>query len=163
MICFYLNSSFPEVHQWGPFGCTQTQARDDPEVRTTKNGLCHNCRYWCCCTLTKCLFIGTFMTWVSSIKAKYICSVNMSLTVMSVHSYLTDTTPTPTRFLKNCEEVGLFNELASSFTQDEEEKRAKNAVRRACGSVLCLCCLFWRLHGQYFWTPKPMKLSGKNP
>uniref|UniRef100_A0A8C0V5L5 Uncharacterized protein n=1 Tax=Cyanistes caeruleus TaxID=156563 RepID=A0A8C0V5L5_CYACU len=30
----------------------------------------------------------------------------------------TDSTPTPTRFLKNCEEVGLFNELASSFEHD---------------------------------------------
>uniref|UniRef100_A0A3Q3FH94 Cyclic AMP-dependent transcription factor ATF-7 n=1 Tax=Labrus bergylta TaxID=56723 RepID=A0A3Q3FH94_9LABR len=38
---------------------------------------------------------------------------------------IADQTPTPTRFLKNCEEVGLFNELASSFEQDEEEKRAK--------------------------------------
>lgn len=42
---------------------------------------------------------------------------------------LLDQTPTPTRFLKNCEEVGLFNELASSFEQDEEDKRAKNSVR----------------------------------
>ncbi|XP_041038396.1 cyclic AMP-dependent transcription factor ATF-7-like [Carcharodon carcharias] len=37
-----------------------------------------------------------------------------------------DQTPTPTRFLKNCEEVGLFNELANPFEQefkkaDEEE------------------------------------------
>ncbi|XP_029936344.1 cyclic AMP-dependent transcription factor ATF-2 isoform X2 [Myripristis murdjan] len=29
-----------------------------------------------------------------------------------------DQTPTPTRFLKNCEEVGLFNELASPFDHD---------------------------------------------
>ncbi|KAM4626538.1 cyclic AMP-dependent transcription factor ATF-2 [Discoglossus pictus] len=29
-----------------------------------------------------------------------------------------DQTPTPTRFLKNCEEVGLFNELASPFEND---------------------------------------------
>eukprot|EP00079_Xenopus_tropicalis_P039276 XP_017953047.1 PREDICTED: cyclic AMP-dependent transcription factor ATF-2 isoform X1 [Xenopus tropicalis] len=29
-----------------------------------------------------------------------------------------DQTPTPTRFLKNCEEVGLFNELASPFETD---------------------------------------------
>lgn len=41
----------------------------------------------------------------------------------------TDQTPTPTRFLKNCEEVGLFNELASSFEHefkkaaDEDEKK----------------------------------------
>lgn len=31
---------------------------------------------------------------------------------------IADQTPTPTRFLKNCEEVGLFNELASSFEHD---------------------------------------------
>ncbi|XP_030054209.1 cyclic AMP-dependent transcription factor ATF-7 [Microcaecilia unicolor] len=44
---------------------------------------------------------------------------------------IADQTPTPTRFLKNCEEVGLFNELASSFehefkkvSEDEEEKKS---------------------------------------
>uniref|UniRef100_A0A671PY56 Cyclic AMP-dependent transcription factor ATF-2-like n=1 Tax=Sinocyclocheilus anshuiensis TaxID=1608454 RepID=A0A671PY56_9TELE len=31
---------------------------------------------------------------------------------------IADQTPTPTRFLKNCEEVGLFNELTSPFEQD---------------------------------------------
>lgn len=46
-----------------------------------------------------------------------------------------DQTPTPTRFLKNCEEVGLFNELASSFEQElckahEDEHRTKHPVRR---------------------------------
>ncbi|XP_035585037.1 cyclic AMP-dependent transcription factor ATF-7 isoform X4 [Zalophus californianus] len=46
----------------------------------------------------------------------------------------TDQTPTPTRFLKNCEEVGLFNELASSFEHefkkaaDEEEKKARGGT-----------------------------------
>ncbi|KAM9344292.1 cyclic AMP-dependent transcription factor ATF-7a isoform 1-T1 [Pholidichthys leucotaenia] len=39
-----------------------------------------------------------------------------------------DQTPTPTRFLKNCEEVGLFNELASPLEPDEDDKRAKNSV-----------------------------------
>nr|XP_040049547.1 cyclic AMP-dependent transcription factor ATF-7a isoform X2 [Gasterosteus aculeatus aculeatus] len=41
---------------------------------------------------------------------------------------IADQTPTPTRFLKNCEEVGLFNELDNSFDQDDEDKRAKNAL-----------------------------------
>lgn len=46
-----------------------------------------------------------------------------------------DQTPTPTRFLKNCEEVGLFNELASSFEQElckahEDEHRTKHPVRK---------------------------------
>lgn len=45
-----------------------------------------------------------------------------------------DQTPTPTRFLKNCEEVGLFNELAGSFEQEfskahEDDQRAKNPAR----------------------------------
>lgn len=48
--------------------------------------------------------------------------------------YFADQTPTPTRFLKNCEEVGLFNELASSFEQEfckahEDEQRTKHPVR----------------------------------
>ncbi|XP_062971610.1 cyclic AMP-dependent transcription factor ATF-7 isoform X2 [Cynocephalus volans] len=47
---------------------------------------------------------------------------------------IADQTPTPTRFLKNCEEVGLFNELASSFEHefkkaaDEEEKKARSGT-----------------------------------
>ncbi|XP_041806948.1 cyclic AMP-dependent transcription factor ATF-7b isoform X4 [Chelmon rostratus] len=48
---------------------------------------------------------------------------------------IADQTPTPTRFLKNCEEVGLFNELASSFEQEfckahEDEQRTKHPVRK---------------------------------
>uniref|UniRef100_A0A3Q3XSI6 Uncharacterized protein n=1 Tax=Mola mola TaxID=94237 RepID=A0A3Q3XSI6_MOLML len=44
---------------------------------------------------------------------------------------IADQTPTPTRFLKNCEEVGLFNELASSFEHEfckahEDEQRTKH-------------------------------------
>ncbi|XP_031177104.1 cyclic AMP-dependent transcription factor ATF-7b isoform X2 [Sander lucioperca] len=44
---------------------------------------------------------------------------------------IADQTPTPTRFLKNCEEVGLFNELASSFEQEfskahEDDQRTKH-------------------------------------
>ncbi|XP_029907865.1 cyclic AMP-dependent transcription factor ATF-7b isoform X2 [Myripristis murdjan] len=44
---------------------------------------------------------------------------------------IADQTPTPTRFLKNCEEVGLFNELANSFEQEfhkahEDDQRTKN-------------------------------------
>ncbi|KAA0707161.1 Cyclic AMP-dependent transcription factor ATF-7 [Triplophysa tibetana] len=47
---------------------------------------------------------------------------------------IADQTPTPTRFLKNCEEVGLFNELGSSFEQEfpkaheDEDKRARNPL-----------------------------------
>ncbi|XP_062975752.1 cyclic AMP-dependent transcription factor ATF-7 [Elgaria multicarinata webbii] len=47
---------------------------------------------------------------------------------------IADQTPTPTRFLKNCEEVGLFNELASSFEHDfkkateDDEKKCSGAL-----------------------------------
>uniref|UniRef100_A0A8D2QVD7 C2H2-type domain-containing protein n=1 Tax=Zosterops lateralis melanops TaxID=1220523 RepID=A0A8D2QVD7_ZOSLA len=48
---------------------------------------------------------------------------------------IADQTPTPTRFLKNCEEVGLFNELASSFehefkkaAEDDEKKARRGAA-----------------------------------
>uniref|UniRef100_A0A8C6YVB7 Activating transcription factor 7 n=1 Tax=Nothoprocta perdicaria TaxID=30464 RepID=A0A8C6YVB7_NOTPE len=45
---------------------------------------------------------------------------------------MADQTPTPTRFLKNCEEVGLFHELAGSFEHDfkraaEEDERKASA------------------------------------
>ncbi|XP_062256147.1 cyclic AMP-dependent transcription factor ATF-7b isoform X2 [Platichthys flesus] len=49
---------------------------------------------------------------------------------------IADQTPTPTRFLKNCEEVGLFSELANSFEQEfskahDDDQRAKHLVRTA--------------------------------
>ncbi|XP_060925848.1 cyclic AMP-dependent transcription factor ATF-7b isoform X1 [Limanda limanda] len=49
---------------------------------------------------------------------------------------IADQTPTPTRFLKNCEEVGLFSELANSFEQEfskahDDDQRAKHLVRSA--------------------------------
>lgn len=48
-----------------------------------------------------------------------------------------DQTPTPTRFLKNCEEVGLFSELDCSIEQEfckaQEEEDSKQ-VRLWCGS-----------------------------
>ncbi|XP_061082256.1 cyclic AMP-dependent transcription factor ATF-2 isoform X1 [Conger conger] len=40
-----------------------------------------------------------------------------------------DQTPTPTRFLKNCEEVGLFNELASPFEHDFK-KAAEEDIKK---------------------------------
>ncbi|KAJ6656198.1 hypothetical protein lerEdw1_004115 [Lerista edwardsae] len=45
---------------------------------------------------------------------------------------IADQTPTPTRFLKNCEEVGLFNELASSFEHDFK-KAAEDYEKKARG------------------------------
>ncbi|XP_077405039.1 cyclic AMP-responsive element-binding protein 5-like isoform X1 [Vanacampus margaritifer] len=37
----------------------------------------------------------------------------------------TDQTPTPTRFLQNCEEVGLFKEIEEEFLQEQEEEESK--------------------------------------
>lgn len=36
-----------------------------------------------------------------------------------------DQTPTPTRFLQNCEEVGLFKEIEEEFLQAQEEENKK--------------------------------------
>ncbi|XP_029143210.1 cyclic AMP-dependent transcription factor ATF-7 [Protobothrops mucrosquamatus] len=47
---------------------------------------------------------------------------------------IADQTPTPTRFLKNCEEVGLFNELASSF--EHEFKKASEDDEKKCSGPL---------------------------
>ncbi|TNM92728.1 hypothetical protein fugu_018130 [Takifugu bimaculatus] len=40
----------------------------------------------------------------------------------------TDQTPTPTRFLQNCEEVGLFKEIEEEFLQEQERKRTKRYI-----------------------------------
>ncbi|XP_046875546.1 cyclic AMP-responsive element-binding protein 5-like isoform X1 [Hypomesus transpacificus] len=37
----------------------------------------------------------------------------------------TDQTPTPTRFLRNCEEVGLFREIEEEFREEQEEEHNK--------------------------------------
>lgn len=55
--------------------------------------------------------------------------------MFSLWGVFADQTPTPTRFLKNCEEVGLFNELASSFEHEftkahEDDQRTKHPVRK---------------------------------
>ncbi|XP_075593634.1 cyclic AMP-dependent transcription factor ATF-7 isoform X1 [Balearica regulorum gibbericeps] len=47
---------------------------------------------------------------------------------------IADQTPTPTRFLKNCEEVGLFNELASSF-EHEFKKAAEDDEKKNAGAL----------------------------
>lgn len=63
--------------------------------------------------------------------------------VICAHYVFLDQTPTPTRFLKNCEEVGLFNELANSFDQDDDDKRAKHTVSNTCGWWFCLLASMW--------------------
>lgn len=96
------------------------------------------------------------MTWLSIFNAKCELGVKVLPIFISVHSCLPDQTPTPTRFLKNCEEVGLFNELASSFEQDDDEKRAKNSVRKAWGWWFChLCVRVFVNDCVYYYAQKP--------
>ncbi|KAM4539831.1 cyclic AMP-responsive element-binding protein 5-like isoform 1-T1 [Odontesthes bonariensis] len=42
----------------------------------------------------------------------------------------TDETPTPTRFLQNCEEVGVFREIEEEFLQAQEEENIKQTLSR---------------------------------
>lgn len=54
---------------------------------------------------------------------------------------ISDQTPTPTRFLKNCEEVGLFNELASPF-ENEFKKASEDDIKKvsSCKFSFQSCC-----------------------
>lgn len=44
---------------------------------------------------------------------------------VSLYVMRPDQTPTPTRFLQNCEEVGLFKEIEEEFLQAQEEEKSK--------------------------------------
>ncbi|XP_022521041.2 cyclic AMP-responsive element-binding protein 5 [Astyanax mexicanus] len=62
-------------------------------------------------------------------------------------SALSDQTPTPTRFLRNCEEVGLFSDLELDQTaeeeeddDDEEEEDVKQNFKVQCSSVSSQSC-----------------------
>ncbi|XP_077456660.1 cyclic AMP-dependent transcription factor ATF-7a isoform X2 [Stigmatopora argus] len=67
---------------------------------------------------------------------------------------IADQTPTPTRFLKNCEEVGLFNDLANSFEQDDDDnKRVKNSLHAPSSVALDMS----------LQTPSDMKVKEEAP
>lgn len=57
-----------------------------------------------------------------------------------------DQTPTPTRFLRNCEEAGLFQELDDANPFDEDFKSATDDSQNDKGGQktgkLCHNCLF---------------------
>ncbi|XP_062846263.1 cyclic AMP-responsive element-binding protein 5 isoform X2 [Trichomycterus rosablanca] len=57
---------------------------------------------------------------------------------------LSDQTPTPTRFLRNCEEVGLFSDLELDQTSEEEEEDIKQsfAVQNSLTSRQSDCQVF---------------------
>lgn len=52
-------------------------------------------------------------------------------------SLFSDQTPTPTRFLKNCEEVGLFSELDCSLEHEFRKAQEEESSKRV-GSLGCL-------------------------
>ncbi|KAL2104103.1 hypothetical protein ACEWY4_000971 [Coilia grayii] len=72
---------------------------------------------------------------------------------------IADQTPTPTRFLKNCDEVGLFNDIASSFeqefrkAQEDDDKRAKNPLSSQSTGVLDMS----------LQTPSDVKVKEEEP
>lgn len=51
-----------------------------------------------------------------------------SFVTVCLYILLTDQTPTPTRFLQNCEEVGLFKEIEEEFLQAQEEEKSKQVL-----------------------------------
>ncbi|XP_061838446.1 cyclic AMP-responsive element-binding protein 5-like isoform X1 [Nerophis lumbriciformis] len=60
----------------------------------------------------------------------------------------TDQTPTPTRFLQNCDEVGLFKEIEEEFLQAQEEERSKQTVSHNGSSCMNQHQLKPQLHHQ---------------
>uniref|UniRef100_A0A672QPA1 Uncharacterized protein n=1 Tax=Sinocyclocheilus grahami TaxID=75366 RepID=A0A672QPA1_SINGR len=62
------------------------------------------------------------------------------LLFMALWATVADQTPTPTRFLKNCEEVGLFNELTSPFEHDFK-KATEDDIKKVKIKFLVLFCM----------------------
>lgn len=55
------------------------------------------------------------------------------ISVIDLWPPLSDQTPTPTRFLKNCEEVGLFSELDCSFEHEFRKAQEEESSKRVGG------------------------------
>uniref|UniRef100_A0A4W3HCJ3 C2H2-type domain-containing protein n=1 Tax=Callorhinchus milii TaxID=7868 RepID=A0A4W3HCJ3_CALMI len=58
--------------------------------------------------------------------------MTLKFPAIKTDNILSDQTPTPTRFLKNCEEVGLFNELACSLEQEFRKAQEEEDNKRVC-------------------------------
>uniref|UniRef100_A0A3Q3GPJ6 Cyclic AMP-responsive element-binding protein 5-like n=2 Tax=Kryptolebias marmoratus TaxID=37003 RepID=A0A3Q3GPJ6_KRYMA len=54
--------------------------------------------------------------------------MTLKFSSIKADSAFTDQTPTPTRFLQNCEEVGLFKEIEEEFLQAQEEEKNKQTL-----------------------------------
>jgi len=73
------------------------------------------------------------------------------ISIIDLWPLLSDQTPTPTRFLKNCEEVGLFSELDCSFEHEFRKAQEEESSKRVGGPG-------WTLE---VWPPSTVqKMSG---
>ncbi|GCB62577.1 hypothetical protein scyTo_0011488, partial [Scyliorhinus torazame] len=61
--------------------------------------------------------------------------MTLKFPAIKTDNILSDQTPTPTRFLKNCEEVGLFNELACSLEQEFRKAQEEEDNKRVCVGI----------------------------
>ncbi|XP_034747083.1 cyclic AMP-responsive element-binding protein 5 isoform X4 [Etheostoma cragini] len=84
----------------------------------------------------------------------------MSLKFSSIKTdtAFTDQTPTPTRFLQNCEEVGLFKEIEEEFLQAEEEEKSKQTLSHN-GS----CCMNPQQLKSHLQHPHPQHPHPQHP
>ncbi|XP_059801039.1 cyclic AMP-responsive element-binding protein 5 [Hypanus sabinus] len=61
--------------------------------------------------------------------------MTLKFPAIKTDNILSDQTPTPTRFLKNCEEVGLFSELACSLEQEFRKAQEEEDNKRAAAGL----------------------------
>ncbi|KAM6899266.1 LOW QUALITY PROTEIN: cyclic AMP-responsive element-binding protein 5-like [Xenentodon cancila] len=54
--------------------------------------------------------------------------MTLKFPAIKTDAVFSDQTPTPTRFLQNCEEVGLFKEIEEEFLQAQEEENNKQTL-----------------------------------
>ncbi|XP_035537453.1 cyclic AMP-responsive element-binding protein 5-like isoform X2 [Morone saxatilis] len=73
----------------------------------------------------------------------------------------TDQTPTPTRFLQNCEEVGLFKEIEEEFLQAQEEEKSKQTLSH--NGPSCMNLLKPQLHLQHPHPQQPLHHPQTHP
>ncbi|KAM3596701.1 uncharacterized protein V6R79_019237 [Siganus canaliculatus] len=73
----------------------------------------------------------------------------------------TDQTPTPTRFLQNCDEVGLFKEIEEEFLQAQEEEKSKQTLSH--NGPSCMNHLKPQLHLQHPHPQPPLHHPQTHP
>ncbi|KAK1795259.1 hypothetical protein P4O66_010438 [Electrophorus voltai] len=113
-----------------PFVCSApgcSQKSKDESLTVFNHESNHNC-FWvgCFCTLQR------FPTEDHLMIHRHKHEMTLKFPSIKNDNMLSDQTPTPTRFLKNCEEVGLFSELDCSIEQEfckaQEEEDSKQNI-----------------------------------